>query len=170
MGFFSLIVLANPIPSIFPGITTSLNTISMPSFSSSVSAAEALESPAHMVAELFEQAGACVATSGLSSTSRTVPLPFKTLRLPGVSCVGRFRQEHRDGGALAQHALEPDGPAGLVCEAVHLRQAETGAFADRLCREERIEHFRSDILRNSDAGIVDRYRDLSPVPERFSRG
>jgi hypothetical protein len=42
LTFFSRMVLANPIPSIFPGITTSLNTMSMPSFSNSAKAADAL--------------------------------------------------------------------------------------------------------------------------------
>ena len=51
-------------------------------------------------------------------------------------------------------AIDPNGPAGLVRKAVHLRQAKTRALADSLGREERIEHFRSDVVRNSDAGIV----------------
>jgi hypothetical protein len=41
VGFFSRIVWANPIPFIFPGITTSVNTMSMPSFSNSANAVDA---------------------------------------------------------------------------------------------------------------------------------
>ena len=33
-----------------------------------------------------------------------------------------------------------DGAAGLMGEAVHLRQPEAGALADRLGGEERVEH------------------------------
>src|ERR1700733_7262312 len=43
---------------------------------------------------------------------------------------------------------------------MHLRQTEAGALADRFGREERIEHLRRDVVRNSDTGIFDGYRDL----------
>jgi hypothetical protein len=62
---------------------------------------------------------------------------------------------------LPRTLLRPDGSSGLVSEAVHLGQAKARAFTDRLCGEERIEHFRGDVVRNSHTGIFYGYCDLS---------
>ena len=51
--------------------------------------------------------------------------------------------------------------AGLLGEAEYLRQAEPGALADLLGGEERFEDALELLLRNADAGIGDRYRDIT---------
>ena len=49
------------------------------------------------------------------------------------------RHIDRDGGAAADFARDRDRAAGLLREAIDLRQAEPGAFAGRLGGEERLE-------------------------------
>ena len=66
----------------------------------------------------------------------------------------RARQIDRDGGALAERARDLHGAAGLMREAIDLRQPEAGALADRLGGEERIEHLGDDVRRDADAGVA----------------
>src|SRR5207245_304634 len=69
------------------------------------------------------------------------------------------RQQHREPGSLAELALDLDRSSGLVGEAMNLRQAEPGTFADRLGREERIEDLAQDVGRDAGAGIFDAHGD-----------
>ncbi len=64
-GFLSRIARASFRPSILPGMTMSLNTTSIPLFSSSCKAAFGVRRPAHGVAELFEQARARIGHRGI---------------------------------------------------------------------------------------------------------
>ena len=56
-----------------------------------------------------------------------------------------------------------------------LRKTEAGSFADGFGREERIEHFGRDIVRDAYAIILDRnldmisFRNHSPPGQRWSR-
>jgi K+ transporter len=46
-------------------------------------------------------------------------------------------------------------PAGLLDEAIDLRQPQTGALAEGLCREERLERLLDDIRRHPNARVAD---------------
>ena len=72
----------------------------------------------------------------------------------------RARQVDRDGGALAERAGDLHGAAGLMREAVHLRQSKAGALADRLRGEERVEHIGDDVRRDADAVVADGDGDI----------
>ena len=102
------------------------------------------------------------ATSGLSSTSRTVPLPpASTIFVCAAAGLGVLaQQQDRDRGSLAEFAFDLDRSAGLVREAMDLRQAEAGALADRLGREERIEDLAQDVGSDAGAGIRDADGDI----------
>ena len=65
----------------------------------------------------------------------------------------------RDRGADADRAIDRHRAAGLLHKAVNLRQAESGAAADLLGREKRLENPVDLIGRNAAARIADRYRD-----------
>ena len=60
----------------------------------------------------------------------------------------------------ADLGIDPHLAAGLPGEAVDHRQAEAGALADRLGREERIERLRDHIRRHAGAGVGDAERDI----------
>ena len=82
------------------------------------------------------------ATSELSSTIRTVHR--RSCRAPRIRRIrrpllSRARQVEGDPGSLPDIALDDDGPARLMHEAVHLRQAKAGALVDLLGREEGVE-------------------------------
>src|SRR5260221_522831 len=61
------------------------------------------------------------------------------------------RQEDREGGALAGLAVDEDEAAGLLDDAVDGGEAEAGAGADFLGREERLEDAREILARDADA-------------------
>ncbi len=77
-------------------------------------------------------------------------------RLPLRQQVWRHaRQIEREGAALPHLALDGHLAAGLPGEAEHLRQAETGALADLLGGEERLEDAARSCGGNADAGVAD---------------
>ena len=65
------------------------------------------------------------------------------------------RQKDRELRALARLAVDEDEAAGLLDDAVDGREAEPGAGADLLGREERLEDARQILLGDADAGIGD---------------
>ena len=65
------------------------------------------------------------------------------------------RQIDRHRGAFANAAVDPDLAARLVREAENLAEAETGALADRLGGEERLERALDDVGRHAAAGVGD---------------
>ena len=65
------------------------------------------------------------------------------------------RQIDRDGRAFAELAFDADLAAGLVGEAEDLAEAEAGALADRLGREEGLERALHDFGGHSAAGVGD---------------
>ncbi|MBA7484170.1 hypothetical protein ES707_19694 [subsurface metagenome] len=69
-------------------------------------------------------------------------------------------EAHR--GALADLGIDAHLAARLPREAVHHRQPEPGALADRLCREERIEGACDHIGRHADAGVGNAEREILP--------
>src|ERR1700712_1568709 len=64
------------------------------------------------------------------------------------------RQVQRERRALAQFAVDGDRATRLMRKTVHLRKSETGALADRLGGEKRIEDSRQNVGRNTGAGIL----------------
>jgi hypothetical protein len=76
----------------------------------------------------------------------------------------RARQHEHDRGALPDLALDVDVPAVAGDDAVHDRQAEAGAAADVLGREERLEHVLQRGLVHAHAGVLD--ADLHARAER----
>src|SRR5687767_9882957 len=60
-------------------------------------------------------------------------------------------------------ALQPDPSAVLASNGVGHRQAETGALANFLGREERIEHLCLSILRNARAVVIDLQQRRSAI-------
>ncbi len=68
------------------------------------------------------------------------------------------RQEDVERGALVRFGVHIDEAAGLLDDAIDRRQAEAGALADFLGREERLEDLVDDLGRNSRAGV----RDVDP--------
>ena len=73
-----------------------------------------------------------------------------------------LRQIEAEGRAVALFAVDLDVSARLLDEAVDHAQAEPGALADFLGREERLEHPVDDIGPNSDSGIADRDHHVIP--------
>src|SRR6476659_5418040 len=65
----------------------------------------------------------------------------------------RQRKAQREPGALTEAAVAVDGPVVLADDAIGNRQAETGALADGLGREERIVNTRKVLAGNAGAGI-----------------
>ncbi len=65
------------------------------------------------------------------------------------------RQVDLEHGALVRRAVDKDEAAGLLDDAVDRRQAEPGAGADLLGREERLEDALDVLLRDADPGIGD---------------
>ena len=75
----------------------------------------------------------------------------------GAGCAGQY---HRDSGALAELAFDLNGAAGLMREAINLRQTQPRSLADRLGGEERIEHVAHDVGRNANAAICNGDADV----------
>ncbi len=73
-----------------------------------------------------------------------------------VDRLGRGGKSDREGGALADFALDAHRAARLAGKAVDLRQAEAGAPSDLLRREERLEDLVDPIGCDAAAGIADR--------------
>src|SRR5438128_266656 len=82
-------------------------------------------------------------------------------RLARFAAAGGARQVQRENTALAQLAGDRHFAAGLPGEAEHLRQAEPGAMAGLLGREERFEDAFELIRRNAAAGVGDGYRNIA---------
>src|SRR4051812_15830203 len=64
------------------------------------------------------------------------------------------RQVKLHRGAPARLAVDLDVAARLLDEAVDLREAEPGALADPLGREERLERAVDDALRHTGSGVA----------------
>ena len=62
-------------------------------------------------------------------------------------------QEDVEDAALADFGVTVDEPAGLLDDAVDHRQAEAGALADLLGREERLEDLLDQVRRDAGAGV-----------------
>ena len=67
----------------------------------------------------------------------------------------RARQIELDRGAAPLLAVDPDGAAGLLGEAVDHAEAEPGAAAYPLGGEERLEHAIADVGRDAVTGVAD---------------
>ena len=74
------------------------------------------------------------------------------------------RQEDVERGALTGLGVDIDEAAGLLDDAVDRRQAEAGALADFLGREERLEDLVDDVGGNAGAGVGDVDPARSPPP------
>ena len=61
---------------------------------------------------------------------------------------------------LAFAALDAERAAGLAGDAVDLGEAEAGALAERLGREERLGRARGDLGAHAEAGVGDRDADI----------
>ena len=85
------------------------------------------------------------------------------IRLSGCSLDGfdDGRQANLDRGPGAGRAGNPDVAAALLHDAINGRQAEAGAFADWLRREERLEHPRARRLVHPCAGVRHRQRHIA---------
>src|SRR3546814_14425257 len=68
--------------------------------------------------------------------------------------LGDRRQVDREGGALPHGAVDEDVAAGLLHDAIDGGEAEAGAGADLLGREEGIEDAVDDIRRDAGAGVL----------------
>ena len=64
-------------------------------------------------------------------------------------------QRDVDARAAAGRALDADGAAALLDDAVDDREAEAGAAADLLGRVERLEHARAHLFAHAGAGVDD---------------
>ena len=64
------------------------------------------------------------------------------------------RQIDLETGAFAGFAVDPDGTAGLLDDAVHRRQPESRAFAGIFGGEEGLEQMAHYLLRHADAGVA----------------
>src|SRR3954447_20782864 len=109
-------------------MTTSVNTRSIAgSRSSASSAASASATHCTVHPSCSSSPLLALATSGLSSTSRTVLAPMIDRAIVTLGCYRRFVrswQVHGDARAFAETAFDLDSAAGLVREAVDLREAE----------------------------------------------
>src|SRR3546814_13019591 len=85
------------------------------------------------------------------STRTDTPFPYPTL----------FRSE---GGALPHGAVDEDVAAGLLHDAIDGGEAEAGAGADLLGREEGLEDAVDDIRRDAGAGVL--HLNAGVVPRR----
>ena len=70
------------------------------------------------------------------------------------------RQVDAHRRAHADFRIHPDLAAGLPCETVDHRQAESGAHAHRLGREEGFEHALDHVRRHAGAGVGHAQRDV----------
>src|SRR6516225_8446243 len=104
------------------------------------------------------------ATSGSSSTTRMLKVMASSCHcgLPGT------RQADREFGEFAGFAVDRDGAAMLLRDDVVAdREAETGALAGRLGREERLKQLVPDFGR--DAGAVVAHPDLDRLAQIAGR-
>ena len=113
---------------------------------------------AHVVAELAQIIGADFGHVGivLDQQHRAGKFDRRLRRRSRHDRRGRLmtaRQKDRDGGAAPLPARDRHRAAGLLGEAIDLAQAQTGALADVLGGEERLEHPRQNVGRNAVAGI-----------------
>lgn len=125
-----------------PGMMTSDNNRS--SRCPAVNGAAGILRAHYAVAELLEQRGRHFGDVALSSTTSTVPCAVSPLSSAPAARrerrMGAARQIDGDHRAAAGLAACGDRAARLAGEAVHLREAESGALADRLGGAERLEH------------------------------
>src|SRR5437763_15904625 len=85
-------------------------------------------------------------------------------RLLGSDGLPGARQADRELGELADPAVDLDRAAVLLRDDVPAdRQAEPGAFAGRLCCEERLKQFAPDLGRDAGAVVAD--ADLDRLAE-----
>src|SRR5205085_11485639 len=88
-------------------------------------------------------------------------------RLAGLAARRRRRlavemaqEVDREHGALAGRTVDEDEAAGLLDDAVDGGEAEPGAGADLLGREERLEDAHEILLRDAESGIGDLDEDV----------
>ena len=74
----------------------------------------------------------------------------------GAGAIERARQEDLERRAAAVLAVDPDVAAVLLDDAVAGGEAEAGALARRLGREERLEQVARHLLGHAHAGVADR--------------
>ena len=145
-------------------MTMSLTTRSMPFRLDLLERGLGVRHPPHQIAELFEQVRAGARDLGVVLDQQHRAGPRRRVarlawhRIDHGAC--RARQIDRDGGAVAERAGDLHGAAGLMREAVHLRQSKAGALADRLRGEERVEHIGDDVRRDADAVVADGDGDI----------
>src|SRR4030095_12471021 len=82
-------------------------------------------------------------------------------RIAGRGLAGA-RQEDLERRAAAVLAVNPDVDAVLLDDAVAGGEAETGAAAGRLGREERLEEVPRDVLGHAHAGVADGQHHVVP--------
>ena len=73
-----------------------------------------------------------------------------------------LRQEHPDGRSAAGRALDRDRAAALADDSVDRGEAESGALADGLGREERVERVGRGLGVHARAGVADAQDDVGP--------
>jgi len=88
--------------------------------------------------------------------------------LRDVAAVGDGKQDAKDG-AFAIARVDEQVAAVVVDDAVHHRQAHSGASADLLGREERLEHSRANRFVDAAAGVGDGERRPSAAHGRAAR-
>ena len=74
------------------------------------------------------------------------------------------RQVQRHGGPLLRRAVDGHEAAGMTCDALHEGQAEAGALAHLLGREERLEQMRLHVGGHADAVVANAQPDVLPGP------
>src|SRR5262245_36232700 len=80
------------------------------------------------------------------------------------------RQVDADHRSLPDLRIDPDMSMALSGEAIHHRQAKSGAFTQRFGGEERIEHAVEDRLADAGPGVADGYGDVLTRFERARGG
>ena len=99
-------------------------------------------------------------TASSSSTRRMVAgaadgtcrPPARLAATSGGAVVGR--QIHRHGGSVLRRRVDGHEAAGMVRDTLHERQAEPGALADLLRREERLEEMGLHVGAHADAVVA----------------
>ena len=103
----------------------------------------------HPVAQLAQDLAEWARTSSSSSTTRIVSAGHgrarRASRRLDLAVGEQPRQVDLDRRAVADLAVDLHVAAGLLDEAVDLREPEAGAVADVLGGEERLERLRSDL-------------------------
>ncbi len=72
-----------------------------------------------------------------------------------------LRQVDPDRGAPADLAVDPDMPLRLIGEAIDHREAQSGALADRLGGEERVEGLGEQVRQHTGSGVGHADRHIS---------